>query len=145
MSVTHGAGCHGNVTLALKEMVAARHNVARALAAFAEAKGAPNEWHRNIAMQKVFAEIDAAEARLTDLIENVPGIRPECRRMMVKVDGIVGDVRAWAATLAVKPAKVIDFPVRRAPAKAARRSRAKNRPEVNPNLCSVSGDAPAAC
>lgn len=147
MHVTHGAGCHANVTSALLEFVAVRHHVAAALAAFAAARSAPTEGHRSLAIGHVFAEVDSAERRLVALIEAVPGIEVRCRREMVRVDGIAGDVRAWAATLDDRPAEVIDHPLRfrvSAPVQRPRRQ-AKKRAQVNRNLRVVADDAPAAC
>jgi hypothetical protein len=139
--------CHENVTpcASLQEWVAVAHHVAAALAAFGEAKSAPDQWHRDRAMGKVFVEIDTAEARLVRLIEREPGIRNRCRAKMVELDALTSRVRAWAATLRTEPAKVIDFPARQRCAPARPRRRAENRTRVNKNLHLVTDDAPAAC
>jgi hypothetical protein len=141
--------CHENVTqpcISLQELVAVAHHVAAALAAFGEAKSAPDQWHRDRAIGRVFGEVDSAEARLVALIEDgEPGIRNRCRAKMVELDALTSRVRAWAATLRTEPAKVIDFPVRvAAPTQRLRRT-AEKRTRVNKKLRVATDDAPAAC
>lgn len=140
--------CHKNVTqpcLSLWEWNAVRHHLAAAHAAFFEAKTAPNQWHRDRAMGKVFGEADSAEKRLGALIKAEPGIRQRCRAKLLEIDAFTSQVRAWAATIVRQPAKVIDFPVRQRPATKRSRRRAENRPRVNENLRLATDDAPAAC
>jgi hypothetical protein len=141
--------CHENVTqpcASLQEWVAVAHHVAAALAAFGEAKSAPDQWHRDRAIGRVFGEVDSAEARLVALIEDgEPGIRNRCRAKMVEIDALTSRVRAWASTLRTEPAKVIDFPARVVAPTPSRRRRAENRTRVNKNLHLVTDDAPAAC
>ncbi|MGK3981270.1 hypothetical protein WMF38_57265 [Sorangium sp. So ce118] len=131
--------------MALLEVVAVRHHITTARGAVAKARSAPNEWHRGRAAREALTEVDTAEARLLKLLESARGLRWVCRRLMVELDGITGDVQALAASLKTSDAKVIDFPVRRLPATRRRRRRAENRPRVNNNLHLVTDDAPAAC
>lgn len=141
--------CHENVTqpcVSLQEWVAVAHHVAAALAAFGEAKSAPDQWHRDRAVGRVFCEVDSAEARLVRLIEDgEPGIRNRCRAKMVEVDALTSRVRAWASTLRTEPAKVIDFPARAVAQAPRRRRRAEKRTRVNEKLRIATDDAPAAC
>lgn len=137
-----------NVTgpcIALREWVAVAHHMAKARAAFGEARTAPDAWHRDRAMGQTFTEIDAAEARLVALIETQPGIRMRCRRKMVEVDALAGQVHTWAATLQRQPAEVIHLAAldRSSAARAPRK--ADRRPSVNENLLIATDDAPAAC
>lgn len=139
---------HENVTepcTALLELVRVTHHVSKALAAFTAAKTAPNAWHRDRAMNEVFSEVDAAEARLVALIETQPGIRQLCRKKMVEVDGFVGQVHTWAATLQQRPAEVIHLVPRGSASPVLAPRRAERRPSVNENLLTATDDAPAAC
>jgi hypothetical protein len=149
MSGTSGARSHV-VSTALREYIAVRHHVSLALAALAEAKSAPDEWHRGKALRRAFVEIDAAEHRLVAAIEDGPGpaMVMHCRQEMCKVDALASDARLWAAAQRSQPAEVIRLPLtpRRARQRAAARLvDAKNRSEVNPNLHAVANDAPTAC
>lgn len=149
MGATSREGVHV-VSTALRDFVAVRHHLSLALAAFAEARSAPDEWHRCKAMRRVFEEIDGAEARLVAAIDGKPGPQMvmNCRREMVRIDAFASEVRLWAATIGTKTAEIVDFP--RSKSRRGRRGRlavvpSENLTKVNENLLTATDDAPAAC